>query len=146
MVITGDVHRVVSDVLVRYATGIDRRDWVLFGTCFTDDCVADYGEIGTWRSVAEITEFMRTTHEPCGHTMHRISNIALEPVGDDVAARSYVDALIMMAGNRTGVRALGYYDDRLVATDDGWRIAERRFTSVLFQMIESDAPPGHAPA
>ena len=31
---------------MRYATGIDRRDWALLRSCFTDDCVADYGDIG----------------------------------------------------------------------------------------------------
>jgi hypothetical protein len=33
--------------------------------------------------------------------------------------------------NRTGVRADGYYDDELVNTDDGWKIARRTFTMVL---------------
>ena len=28
----------ISELLVRYATGIDRRDWPLFRTVFTDDC------------------------------------------------------------------------------------------------------------
>jgi len=38
----------IADILVRYATGIDRRDWALFRTCLTDDCDADYGDIGVW--------------------------------------------------------------------------------------------------
>ena len=67
----------VADVLVRYATGIDSRDWALFRSCFTDDCEADYGEIGVWHSADEITEWMRATHEPCGHTLHRITNQAV---------------------------------------------------------------------
>jgi len=41
-----DVRADVADVLVRYATGIDQRDWALFRTCFTEDCEADYGGIG----------------------------------------------------------------------------------------------------
>ncbi len=63
----------------RYATGIDRRDWDLFRTCFTDDCEADYGEIGLWHGVDEITEWMRVVHDACGHTLHRITNIAVSP-------------------------------------------------------------------
>jgi hypothetical protein len=35
--------------------------------------------------------------------------------------------------NRAGVRAVGYYDDELVRTDDGWKIASRRFTMVFLQ-------------
>jgi len=39
------------------------------------------------------------------------------------------------ADNRTGSRATGYYDDELLETDDGWKIARRRFTMVLLQLV-----------
>jgi 3-phenylpropionate/cinnamic acid dioxygenase small subunit len=32
-----DDRQQISDLLVRYATGIDRRDWPLFRTVFTED-------------------------------------------------------------------------------------------------------------
>ena len=125
-----EVRQDVADVLVRYATGIDTRDWALFRTCFTDDCEADYGDIGVWHGADAITEWMEQSHAPCGHTLHRITNQAVTANGDRVTARSYVDALVMMADNQTGVRAVGFYDDELVQTDDGWKIARRRFTLV----------------
>lgn len=130
-----EVRHDVEDVLVRYATAIDRRDWDLFRTCFTDDCDADYGVIGRWHGVDEITEWMRATHEPCGHTLHRITNVSVAASGPGVVSRSYVDALVLAAGNQSGTRAAGYYDDDLVRTDDGWRIARRRFTMVLAQSV-----------
>ena len=37
--------------------------------------------------------------------------------------------------HRTGSRATGYYDDELLETDDGWKIARRRFTMVLLQLV-----------
>lgn len=126
-----DVRQDVADLLVRYATGIDRRDWTLFRTCFTDDCEADYGDIGVWHGVDAIAGWMEQTHAACGHTLHRITNQAVSPSGDRVTARSYVDAIVMAADNRAGVRAVGYYDDELVPTGDGWKIARRRFTMVL---------------
>ena len=52
----------ITDVLDRYATGIDRRDWDLFRTVLTPDCVVDYGEIGTWPGVEEVTAFMDAAH------------------------------------------------------------------------------------
>jgi 3-phenylpropionate/cinnamic acid dioxygenase small subunit len=121
----------ISDVLIRYASGIDRRDWALFRTCFTDDCDVDYGDIGSWSSVDEITEWMTAVHEPCGHTMHRMTNIAIEAEGEGRArASSYVDAVLMNGDNTSGMRAVGFYDDELVRTDEGWRIARRRYTMV----------------
>ena len=47
-----------TELLVRYASGIDRRDWALFRTCWTDDCRADYGDIGTWEGVDALTDWM----------------------------------------------------------------------------------------
>ncbi|MGV0743359.1 nuclear transport factor 2 family protein [Mycolicibacterium sp. XJ870] len=120
----------ITDVLVRYATGIDRRDWPLFRTVFTTDCTLDYGEIGTWSGVDAVTDFMEQTHALAGHTLHRMSNHVITVDGDTAAARTYVDALIMAQDNNSGVNAAGFYDDELVRTTDGWRIARRRFTSV----------------
>jgi 3-phenylpropionate/cinnamic acid dioxygenase small subunit len=125
-----DVRQDVADVLVRYATGIDRRDWALFRTCFTEDCHADYGDVGVWDGVEAITEFMAKSHAAMGHTLHRITNVAVTRIAGGVVARGYVDAVLMTADNRTGVHAIGYYDDELVHTAGGWRIARRRFTMV----------------
>jgi 3-phenylpropionate/cinnamic acid dioxygenase small subunit len=125
----------ISEVLVRYATGIDRRDWPLFRTVFTDDCALDYGEIGTWHGVDAVTDFMVAAHEMAGHTLHRITNQAVAVDGDSATARAYVDALIMSQDNRSGVNAAGYYDDEFVRTDAGWRLARRRFTTVFVRAV-----------
>lgn len=120
----------ITDVLVRYATGIDRRDWPLFRTVFTDDCELDYGEIGVWHGVDAVADFMEQSHAMAGHTLHRLTNHAISVDGDQAEARTYVDAYIMSADNTSGVNAVGFYDDQLVRTTDGWRVARRRFTSV----------------
>jgi 3-phenylpropionate/cinnamic acid dioxygenase small subunit len=139
-----EVRAAVAEVLVRYATGIDRRDWELFRSCFTEDCDADYGDIGLWHSASAITEWMKETHAPCGHTKHRISNEVVAPHDQGVSSRSDVDALIMGPDNMTGTQAIGYYDDILVLRSDGWKIACRRFTLVSMQSVVSGltAPPG----
>ena len=126
----------IADVLIRYATGIDRRDWPLFRTCFTDDCDVDYGDVGSWSSVDEITDWMTAVHAPCGYTLHRITNIAIAPAGDGQArASSYVDAVLMNAENTSGMHAMGFYDDEFVRTDDEWRIARRRYTMVHVESL-----------
>ncbi|MCV7258711.1 nuclear transport factor 2 family protein [Mycobacterium shimoidei] len=122
--------REIADVLVRYATGIDRRDWSLFRTVFTEDCQLDYGEIGAWNGVDAVTEFMQQAHAMAGHTLHRLTNQVIDADGERAVARTYVDALIMTADNNSGVNGIGYYDDELVHTDGGWRIARRHFTIV----------------
>ncbi|MGH3637776.1 MAG: nuclear transport factor 2 family protein [Mycobacterium sp.] len=125
----------ISEVLLRYATGIDRRDWPLFRTAFTDDCELDYGEIGTWHGVDAVTEFMETSHAMAGHTMHRLTNQVITVDGDRAASRTYVDGLIMFGEAGSGVNAIGFYDDEIVRTDGGWRIARRRFTPVRVSAV-----------
>lgn len=127
----------ISDVLVRYATGIDSRDWSLFRTVFTDDCVLDYGEIGVWNGVDAVVEFMVSAHDMAGHTLHRITNQAAVVTGDTATARAYVDAVIMSQDNTSGVNAAGFYDDELVRTGTGWRIARRLFTTVFVRAVST---------
>jgi 3-phenylpropionate/cinnamic acid dioxygenase small subunit len=128
--ITADVRHQVADLLVRYATGIDTRDWNLLRSCFTDDCKADYGDVGQWKSGDEITAWMKASHQPLGHTLHRITNVSLAAEGERVRARCYVDALIRGPGNVGGVQAAGFYEDVIVEAEDGWRIARRQYTMV----------------
>jgi 3-phenylpropionate/cinnamic acid dioxygenase small subunit len=120
----------IADVLLRYATGIDRRDWPLFRTVFTDDCELDYGEVGSWKGVDAVTEFMQQAHAMAGHTMHRLTNQVITVDGDAAQACTYVDALIMLGDNTSGVNAAGFYDDEIVRTERGWQIVRRRFTQV----------------
>ncbi|KAA0112809.1 nuclear transport factor 2 family protein [Mycolicibacterium sp. P9-22] len=125
----------VTEVLLRYATGIDRRDWATFRTVFTADCVLDYGEIGTFTGVDAVTEFMDRSHAMAGHTMHRLSNIVVTVEGDRATARTYVDALILASDNASGVSAVGIYADDLFRTEQGWRIARRVFTAVRITTV-----------
>jgi 3-phenylpropionate/cinnamic acid dioxygenase small subunit len=125
----------ISELLVRYATGIDRRDWPLFRTVFTDDCELDYGVIGTWKGLDAVAEFMEQVHAMAGHTLHRLSNQSIKVDGDAAEARTYIDGLIMAADNTSGVNAIGFYDDDIVRTADGWRIARRRYTQVRLTTV-----------
>lgn len=125
----------ITEVLLRYATGIDRRDWTVFRSAFTEDCVLDYGEIGTFDGVDAVAEFMDQSHSMAGHTMHRLSNIVIALDGDRATARTYVDGLILAADNASGVNAIGIYDDEIVRTANGWRIARRTFTAVRITAV-----------
>ena len=137
MTADGAAKQDIAEVLVRYATGIDRRDWDLFRSCFTSDCLAEYEGIGTWQGADAITDFMVTAHAGMGHTMHRISNIAIDVHGDGdrAVARSYVDGILMAADGQTGFNPIGFYDDEFVRTPDGWRITHRTFTMVTFRTL-----------
>jgi SnoaL-like domain len=117
------------DLTIRYATAIDSRQYQLLSTVFTADAALDYGEVGQWTGAAEVTEFMDLAHAGAANTMHRMSNQVVEVDGDTATMRTYVDALIL-AGDGSGVNAIGFYDDEAARTPDGWRIRRRTFTPV----------------
>jgi ketosteroid isomerase-like protein len=129
----------IAAVVLCYATGIDRRDWTLFRSVFTEDCELDYGEIGTWKGADAVTEFMQQAHAGAGPTMHRLTNQVITVDGDSAQARTYVDALIMLAASSSGVNAAGFYDDEFVRTERGWQIARRRFTQVRVATVGDQA-------
>ena len=117
----------IAEVLVRYATGIDRRDWPLFRTCWTEDVEADYGAAGSFSGVDEITEFMVRSHERMGDTHHRMSNFAIEVDGDTAKVRSYVHAVLVHNNDDPSkwIDVIGHYDDDFVRTPNGWCMRRR---------------------
>jgi len=66
----------IAEVLTRYATAIDRKDWSLFKTCWAPDAVADYGQLGHFTDVEALTDVFSAAHDPLGPTYHRISRTA----------------------------------------------------------------------
>jgi 3-phenylpropionate/cinnamic acid dioxygenase small subunit len=124
--------RAISAILVAYGTSIDQRDWNRLRACFSEDCEADYGSFGKWQGAVAITAYMKQAHADLGATLHRITNIEIRIEDGRVSTRAYVDALLMPMNEGGPVhRGIGYYDDQLVRTGGGWKIARRHFVPVL---------------
>lgn len=118
----------IRDVLIRYATAIDTKDWLLFRTCFTSDAATDYGDIGRWSDIDGITAFMEVSHQGFRATNHMLSNFVIDVDGNRARATTYVHAVLAFDRPEAGsIDAVGRYEDSLVRREDGWRIARRRF-------------------
>ena len=117
----------IAEVLIRYATGIDSKDWPLLRSCWTDEIDVDYQQLGHFTSPDALTDVMRQLHENMGPTYHRLSNFVISVKGDRATMRSYVHAVLMLQrdDDTNWVDALGHYDDVFVRTADGWRISKR---------------------
>lgn len=124
----------IFDLTVRYATAIDSRQYSLLETVFTGDAAIDYGVVGQWIGAVEVARFMEAAHIGAAHTMHRMTNQVIAIEGDRGTVRTYVDALIL-AGDGSGANPVGYYDDEVVRTADGWRIARRTYTPVRLAAV-----------
>ena len=77
---------------------------------------------------------MRGAHSGLGPTLHRISNIQLAAISGGASSLCYVDALLRQVNEKGPVhRGIGTYEDFLVRTGDGWKIARRTFTAMILE-------------
>lgn len=126
--------RALTALLLRYATALDTRDWAMLRSCFSEDVEADYGSFGKWRGLREITDYMVRMHADLGPTLRRVTNISVHMERGEVCARSYIDAILTSARAGGPVhRGVGWFDDRLVRTSEGWKIFRRTFVPVLLE-------------
>jgi 3-phenylpropionate/cinnamic acid dioxygenase small subunit len=118
----------IQDLLYRYCHAVDTKDWDRWKTCFTPDAEIDYTssggiagrlpEVATW--IAEVLELFSVTQ-------HFLTNTLVTLAGDEATSRSYYYNPQTFAGDGPPRRLVtgGYYDDVLVRTPEGWRIARR---------------------
>ena len=117
----------ISDVLIRYATALDGRDWELLASCFTDDATLDYDTSGTYGRDAFV-EHCRAGLARMKATQHCVTNHVISTDGDRAHSTSYVIAQHVRANDVTFTLG-GAYSDDLVRVGTGWRIASRRFVT-----------------
>ena len=125
----------IYDVLNRYAHGLDSHDWDLLRSCFTEDAVADYLELGGVNEGREaIVELCSGVLTGLDASQHLIGSHQATIEGDTAEARCYLQAQHVFKGADGGDHYLvgGTYVDRLVRTDEGWRIKHRTLHATWF--------------
>jgi hypothetical protein len=149
----------IQQILARYVIALDSRAPQLLLACFTEDAQLSLGGV----AISNITEYAKlceTALPALDATHHHLSLPAIQVEGDRAWARCYFTAQHVknsLAPDHSLLIA-GWYDDELVRTPAGWRIAKRTGTpswisgntAVLNYSMPTGAPPrgpGHeAPA
>jgi SnoaL-like domain len=130
----------INDLLVRYTVAIDTKDWELLDRCFTPDAYLDYTSSGGVKGAyPEVRAWLAEVLATFPMTQHFIGNSVIVLDGDRATGRTYVLNPMGTPKPGGGLRIMtvgAYYDDRLVRTTDGWRIA-RRVEELAFM----DLPP-----
>jgi len=137
----------IDDLLTRYATALDAKDWDLFTTCFTADAFIDYTAAGGIKGAfPEVREWLAQVMAGFPMTQHLVTNRAVTTAGDTATCRSCLfNPMGVTDGDGLAVFLEGgYYRDKLVRTPDGWRIAERieeptystRFHRVILRTLD----------
>ena len=115
----------IEELLDRYATIIDARQWELLTEIFLPDAVLDYsssgGEPGPLHSVAGWIEKGLSLF---ASSQHMITNKEIEVSGDRATSRAlFFNPLVTQEGSVLFVG--GAYNDKWIRTPVGWRIVDR---------------------
>ena len=135
----------IDDLLTRYATAVDTKDWDLYANCFTPDAFIDYTAAGGIKgTLPEVRRWLAEVLPAFPMTQHIVTNRAIVISGDTATCRS---CFFNPMGLPDGASLMlffdgGYYNDKLVRTADGWRIAERvEETSYTTRLHRLMSPP-----
>lgn len=124
----------ISDTVIRYATGIDLRDWEAYRSCFTDEVEIDFTSFGGGEpGVMQADDWVagvRAGLSGFAATQHISANHVIEIAGDEATCVSYMQAQHFLPNDRGDATLTlgGYYTNALVRTPDGWRIRRCRLT------------------
>ncbi|MDG2428023.1 MAG: nuclear transport factor 2 family protein [Acidimicrobiales bacterium] len=122
----------VEDLLTRYATAVDRRDWARYRSVFTHDAEIDYTSAGGISgNLEEVIEFLSKSLPLFEMTQHSITNIDLEVVGDSATVSAVFNNPLRLIDGETWFTG-GWYHHDLVRTTDGWLSRRLREESAWF--------------
>lgn len=124
----------ISDVVYRYATAVDTRDWPLYKSCFADNVEIDFS---TWNPEAkgvlsseQWAQMVKAGISGFNATQHISSNHVHTLDGDTATCVSYMQAEHFLETDN-GMKECtlgGNYTNELVRTDDGWKISRCTLT------------------
>lgn len=121
----------ISDVVIAYATGLDRRDWALYRSIFCDALEMEFSSVGIEPGAYRADAWVRSAQRlfaGFSATQHTSSNHVHDVRGDEATCVSSMQAEHFVApGPEIATDALrwtigGYYVNDLVRTAAGWKL------------------------
>jgi hypothetical protein len=119
----------IQDLLARYSTAIDSKNFALLAEVFTEDGVGDYTASGGIRgTLPEIQEWLSGALSIFSVVQHLVTNVTVDLRGDEATSECYLFNPLGYPRDDGTIEMLycgGSYRDELVRTEKGWRIRER---------------------
>ena len=113
--------------LSRYTYGCDTKDYDLIASAFLPGASIDYDSLPPFEhGFPDFLTSVRQTLTQLKSTQHFVGNLDVSVDGDHAHCTSYVQAT-HVADNGHMFTGAGRYDDDLIRTPDGWKIAARVF-------------------
>jgi len=121
----------IIDVMSAYATGLDARDWTLWRSIFVDEAVFDLsswsGQPARRLDSDRVVAGQARIFAELAVTQHFITNHRIVIEGDRARVLAHMRAehwSDVPGPGRGRYTMFGYYDDKLIRTANGWKIAE----------------------
>ncbi len=123
----------ISDVVHRYATGLDTHDWTLLRSILTDEIEMDFSSIGMRPGPVRADEWVesaRVLFAGFDATQHLSANHVHDTQGDEATCTSYMRAehFVLNSEGENYYTMGGYYTNRLVRTSAGWKLRQVTLT------------------
>jgi hypothetical protein len=136
----------IDDLLIRYATAVDSRDWARLDTVFALDACLDYRSAGGIRGTYdEVRAWLADVLPIFTWTQHLVVNRAVDiaPSGETATSRSifHNPNELVVKGERWLFTVGGRYHDRLARFPDGWRITSRVEETTWWEHPMPGLPP-----
>lgn len=118
-------HEAITAAVYRYAYGIDTRDWRLYRSIFAEQVEVDFSSYNDRPAATIEADDWVTGLKPLftglDATQHTMSNPLVEVDGHAARCRMYMQAAHFLTDwPQPEFTIGGYYDDRLVRSDDQW--------------------------
>ena len=132
-------HHAIEQIYVRYCELVDAKQFDRLGDCFTEDTAHDYTRSLPGVTLEGLAPLIASMHwnlgdgSHCGATHHNVGNFRIQVDGDRARAKVNYYAVHRGVGRHEGAlySMWGLYDDELVRTPAGWRVARRIYSSSL---------------
>lgn len=118
----------IEELMLGFGRALDRGDWVLYRSCFTDRIRVDFERLTGFSEVeVDANDWVRFAELALSPVRrhHQYSNFSIVVDGDRATATIYMVARHHKATDRGSSENIqyGWYNINLVLQVDGWRIA-----------------------
>ncbi len=123
-------HHAIQTLHNIYAEGSSIGDFAQVMGCFTEDGIWDAGVAGVHQGHAAMAKVMAGFVGQFAYYVQTNSPAIITVNGDTATSRATVRECGKFKGRNEALEVMGYYNDDLIRTDDGWKFTRRRFTGL----------------
>lgn len=120
----------LQDVMLKYAAGVDERDFDLYASCFMDNVeILDFGE-STINGRDNWVTYVKEALNAYGPTQHMLGPQFATINGDEAHCRTDVQALHYLKEPEGEILTLwATYETDMKRVNEGWKISRHRLVS-----------------